>query len=100
MRTAIDSGETATEELHRWWQAMARGQVVACVRGHVRPQSVAKWPQTACQKGRLDDIALDEILAAVERESVQPFLGSPWNEPARQQRFAELQGCLSQRRSG
>lgn len=100
MATRMDNVETVNDELRLWWRDMARGQVVACVRGRVKVESAAKWLQTALRKRRFDVDTLNDVLSVVERESVEPFMGSPWNEPARVQRFDELRRKLAEQRGG
>lgn len=80
--------------IHEWWRSMVKGRIVACIRGNDDPERVAKGVGTFVRRGRIAAADLQPIFEEVKRESVEPFAGSPWNQPERQSRFAVLMNAL------
>ena len=77
-------------EIAQWYYSMAKGKIVGCVLGNENPERVLKYLRTLVKKGEVTPDQLDEMIAEVERETVEPFLRSPWNQPERGQRFQDF----------
>lgn len=84
-------------EITNWQYETLKGKIVGCVRGKETAGRVAKYIRTAFRSARLPAGILDRMLAEVERESVRPFLGHPWNQADRLHRFGELLAALRNR---
>ncbi len=88
-------------EKNRAWCKGLIGSYVA--RGHDRPDRIAKCLATTMAKGELDGASLKAILATINNETVQPFLGrvgSVFHQPERLERFHLVRKTIDQVLSG
>lgn len=86
-------------DFNEWNYARCKGRITAYVsRGKEKPERIIKSIRTTMAKGNLGSEALERILQEVERESVQPFLGEPWNQPKRLERFRLIKEQLEYKR--
>lgn len=81
-------------EVHESKYKTIKGKIVGCVRGKEKVESVTKYVNTALKNQRISHSLLDQMLVEIERESVQPFLGYPWNQVERRQHFDALTETL------
>lgn len=75
-------------------------QLKGRIAGHVaresdRPAAIVKSTRTIVARGDISPDALARILEEVQIESVQPFVGPPWNQPERFERFRLLKSSIS-----
>lgn len=83
-------------EIAEWHYRRLKGRIASHVaRGGDRPQAIIKSAQTMLAKGDISPESIARILEEVQAESVQPFLGPPWNQPERSERFTLLKSSLS-----
>lgn len=84
-------------DFREWNYARCKGRIAAFVaRADEKPERIIKSIQTTIAKGNLDHTALERMLAEVESQSVKPFLGPPWNQPERLERFTVIKDLISQ----
>lgn len=87
-------------EIRDWYYALCKGRVANYVaRGEERPERVIKPIQTIKAKGNISEEAVERMLAEIDSESVRPFLGPPWNQPERLQRFWAIRDSLLSRQT-
>lgn len=60
------------------------------------PQRIVKSVHTFMSSGRINRTDVERMLNEVLTESVVPFLGPPWNQPERKERFQFIKGALMQ----
>lgn len=83
----LDTGE--------WYYRLVKGRIAVHVaRGGDNTGAIAKSARTIASRGDLDPGALARMIAEVEYETVQPFLGAPWNQLQRLERFNLLRASL------
>ena len=83
-------------DVREWYRRQLKGRIAGHVaRGLDRPEAIMKSARTIVARGDVSPAALTRILGEVEIESVQPFLGPPWNQPERVERFTLLKSGLS-----
>jgi hypothetical protein len=80
-------------EMDKWYYLQVKGRIAAHVaRGTDKPDAIAKAARTIVSRSHVGQDAL--AITEVESESVRPFLGPPWNQPPRLERFNNLKSCL------
>ncbi|MGO9267623.1 MAG: hypothetical protein ACLQBA_22525 [Candidatus Binataceae bacterium] len=78
-------------DIVEWNSNLLKGRIASHVaRGTDNRKAIIKSIRTTLAKGNLAPEALPRILDEVERDSVQPFLKPPWNQPERLERFRLL----------
>jgi hypothetical protein len=83
-------------EVGEWYYRQLKGRIAGHVaRGSDRPAAIVKSARTIVARGDISPEALARILEEVQIESVQPFVGPPWNQPERFGRFRLLKSSLS-----
>lgn len=82
-------------DTREWYRSLLKGRIAAHVaRGTDRPNAIVKSTRTTIERNALGHAILEEIFAEVNAESVNPFLGPPWNQPQRAERFRSLKSSL------
>jgi hypothetical protein len=82
-------------DVDEWYYRQMKGRIAAHVAsGGDKPLAIVKSARTIVSRGDLDRQALARMVAEVEAESVRPFLGPPWNQPERLERFDVLKSEL------
>ena len=72
----------------------ARGVRSYVARAKEPPQRIVKSVHTFMSSGRINRTDVERMLNEVLTESVVPFLGPPWNQPQRQERFQLIKDAL------
>jgi len=83
-------------DVSEWYRRQLKGRIA----GHVasgldKPGAIIKSARTILARGDVSPEALARILREVQIESVEPFLGPPWSQPGRMERFRLLKSSLS-----
>lgn len=74
---------------------ICKGRVQSYVaRAKEPPQRIVKSIQTFLSNARIKHGEVERMLNEVQRDSVLPFLGPPWNQPQRQERFQLIKDAL------
>ncbi len=72
-----------------------KGRVQSYVaRAKEPPNRIVKSIKTFRSSGRIKQGEVERMLNEVQRESVIPFLGPPWNQALRQERFQLIRAAL------
>lgn len=82
-------------DIREWYRSLLKGRIVAHVaRGTDNPNAIVKSTRTTIRRNDLAHEMLEAIFAEVDAESVKPFIGAPWNQPQRAERFHSLKSAL------
>ena len=74
---------------------ICKGRVQSYVaRAKEPPDRIVKSIRTFISNARIEHDDLERMLNEVQRESVAPFLGSPWNQPKRHERLQLIRVAL------
>ncbi len=74
---------------------LCKGRVQSYVaRAKEPPDRIVKSIRTFQSSARIKRDEIERMLNEVQRESVIPFLGPPWNQPKRQERFQVIRAAL------
>jgi len=83
-------------DIPEWYRSLVKDRIAKYVaRGQDKPESIIKSTRTIVARGDVSPEDLARILEEVQIESVQPFLGPPWNQPERVGRLGHLKSGLS-----
>ena len=75
-------------DFSQWNYERCKGLVISyVVKGRGHPERIAKSIRTTMSRGNLSHEALDQMLIEIDKETVQPALTPPWNQPERMERF-------------
>jgi hypothetical protein len=86
------------QDQNGWIYKWCKGLICSYVaRGSNKPETIGKSLATTMANGEIDRNALEEILKAIDEETVQPFLGRlepRWNQPERLERFRAVRSAI------
>jgi hypothetical protein len=82
-------------DIQDWYRRLLKGRIASHVaRGTDNPNAIVASARTIIGRAALENEMLEDILVEVRAESVEPFLGAPWNQPKRAERFESLKSSL------
>ncbi len=77
---------------------ICKGRIQSYVaRAKEPPERIVKSIRTIMARGGINKTDVERMLEETQAETVLPFLGSPWNQPQRQERFDAIKDALIKR---
>lgn len=82
-------------DIHEFEYRICKGRLQSYVaRAKEPPGRIVKSIRTFLSNARIEHDDVERMLNEVQRDSVVPFLGPPWDQPQRQERFQLIKDAL------